>query len=76
MAAANLAAAQAIHHGQIDESVVPGTIHLVDLDHNVRSKHSRAHQDIVLIPTPSEDPGKSRKVFKTYKVECFPDCLL
>ncbi|EME39841.1 hypothetical protein DOTSEDRAFT_137260 [Dothistroma septosporum NZE10] len=35
---------------------VPGTFHLVDLDHTIASKHANAHQDIVLVPTPSEDP--------------------
>lgn len=55
----NLAAVQAIHNGQIDDSIVPGTVHLVDLDHNISSKHSKAQQDIVLVPTPSEDPGMS-----------------
>lgn len=48
--------ALAIQTGHIDDSVVPGTVHLVDLDHTLRTKHSRAHQDIVLVPTPSEDP--------------------
>lgn len=35
---------------------VPGTVHLVDLDHSMRAKHSAGHQDIVLVPAPSDDP--------------------
>jgi hypothetical protein len=42
--------------GIIDESVVPGTVHLVDIDHNMSTKHSKGNKEIVLIPTPSDDP--------------------
>lgn len=48
--------ALAIHHGDIPADLVPGTVHLVDLNHTLHTKHSRAHKDIVLVPTPSEDP--------------------
>jgi hypothetical protein len=34
---------------------VPGTIHLLDLDHNMQTKHS-GNGEIVLVPTPSADP--------------------
>lgn len=34
---------------------VPGTIHLVDLDHNMRAQHAQGG-DIVLDPAPSSDP--------------------
>ena len=54
--AANLENIREVLHGNIDDSVVPGTVHLVDLDQSMRAKHSAAHQDIVLVPTPSEDP--------------------
>lgn len=40
----------------IDKNAIPGTVHLVDLDHNIAAKHSRGQKDIVLIPTPSNDP--------------------
>ena len=40
----------------LDDKVVPGTIHLVDKEHILRTKHSQAHQDVVLVPTPSNDP--------------------
>ncbi|KAK5712154.1 hypothetical protein LTR17_018109 [Elasticomyces elasticus] len=55
--ATDLQAARDIQHGLIDESIVPGTVHMVDLDHNLQAKHSKAHQDIVLVPTPSDDPN-------------------
>lgn len=35
----------------IDDSVVSGTAHLVDLDHNMSTKHSEGNKEIVLIPT-------------------------
>jgi len=36
---------------------IPGTIHLVDLDHTMRARHAQgASQDIVLDPSPSNDP--------------------
>ncbi|KAK1816932.1 hypothetical protein LTR12_008654 [Friedmanniomyces endolithicus] len=55
--ATDLKAARDIQHGVIDESVVPGTVHMVDLDQTMQAKHSKAHRDIVLVPTPSDDPN-------------------
>jgi hypothetical protein len=34
---------------------IPGTVHLVDLDHSMRARHAGSG-DIVLDPTPSNDP--------------------
>lgn len=56
MATEALAQQAAVQHGHIDDSIVPGTVHLVDLDHTSRARHSKAHQDIILVPTPSNDP--------------------
>lgn len=61
--ATDLAAIRDVQHGHIDDSIVPGTVHLVDIDHTVHSKHSKAQQDIVLVPTPSDDPGNTDLVF-------------
>ncbi|KIW17823.1 hypothetical protein PV08_05018 [Exophiala spinifera] len=37
---------------------VPGTVHLVDLDHTMHTRHAQgAQQDIILVPTPSKDPN-------------------
>ncbi|EMD00251.1 hypothetical protein BAUCODRAFT_145544 [Baudoinia panamericana UAMH 10762] len=55
--ATRLEAASNVQHGHIDDSVVPGTVHMVDLDHNMAAKHSRARKDVVLVPTPSDDPN-------------------
>src|ERR1700761_6180668 len=55
--ATNLELDAAIQHGHIDDSVVPGTVYLVDLDHRSRALHSKAHQEIILVPTPSDDPN-------------------
>lgn len=43
-------------HVVVDESLVPGTVHLVDLEHTMATRHAKDHQDIVLVPTPSADP--------------------
>ncbi|OAL30556.1 hypothetical protein AYO22_01508 [Fonsecaea multimorphosa] len=37
---------------------IPGTVHLVDLDHTMHTRHADAGAgDIVLVPTPSNDPN-------------------
>ncbi|KAI0007227.1 major facilitator superfamily domain-containing protein, partial [Xylariaceae sp. FL0662B] len=51
-----MATALEISHGNIDESLVPGTVHLLDLEHTMATRHARDHTDIVLVPTPSADP--------------------
>ncbi|EED11903.1 conserved hypothetical protein [Talaromyces stipitatus ATCC 10500] len=38
-------------------SHIPGTVHLVDIDHSMRTRHANANGDIVLDPTPSSDPN-------------------
>ncbi|ORY71486.1 major facilitator superfamily domain-containing protein [Pseudomassariella vexata] len=43
-------------HSDIDESAIPGTVHLVDLEHTLATRHARNQVDIVLVPTPSADP--------------------
>jgi hypothetical protein len=42
----------------LDESVIPGTLHLVDLEGTIRAKHASGAQvrDVVLVPAPSQDP--------------------
>lgn len=36
---------------------IPGTVHLVDLEGTMASRHAEGNgKDIVLIPTPSNDP--------------------
>ncbi|MCJ1246101.1 hypothetical protein MMC30_003305 [Trapelia coarctata] len=43
--------------GQDAPSSVPGTVHLIDLERTVYTKHAQGSQrDIVLVPTPSSDP--------------------
>jgi hypothetical protein len=41
-------------HGIIDETAVPGTVHLIDLE-GVLAGHL-GNRDIVLVPRPSPDP--------------------
>jgi hypothetical protein len=45
-------------HGHLDETAIPGTVHLVDLEGTIRAKHASASQfkDVVLVPAPSADP--------------------
>lgn len=40
----------------IDKSAIPGTVHLVDLNHDIAARHAKGQDDIILIPTPSSDP--------------------
>ena len=56
IAGEQVAGANAVLHGEIDENVVPGTVHLVDLDHSMSARHSKAQKDVVLVPSPSNDP--------------------
>ncbi|KAG4283268.1 hypothetical protein FPRO06_09941 [Fusarium proliferatum] len=35
---------------------VPGTVLLVDFDGTLDTRHAQGHRDIVLVPTPSDDP--------------------
>jgi hypothetical protein len=44
-----------LRHGQLDETAIPGTVHLVDLEGTIRGKHASG-TDVVLVPTPSADP--------------------
>jgi hypothetical protein len=40
-----------------DVATVPGTVHLVDLEHTLLARHAgNGTGDIVLVPTPSDDP--------------------
>lgn len=41
-------------HRMIDETAVPGTVHLVDLEGTLANH--LGNRDIVLVPTPSGDP--------------------
>lgn len=42
---------------QFDESQIPGTVHLVDLEHTAATQHASGSHDIILVPTPSKDPN-------------------
>lgn len=52
-----MAITQSPAHGGIDESIVPGTVHLVDLELTLATRHAQDKKDIVLVPTPSADPN-------------------
>lgn len=70
----------------MSESIsVPGTVHLVDLDHDMHARHASSSADIVLNPTPSKDPNDPlnwtprRKLLSLicqnlYVVTCTPLC--
>lgn len=41
----------------VDRESVPGTVTLVDIEHVLAARHlDRGDQDILLVPTPSDDP--------------------
>ncbi|KAG9649676.1 major facilitator superfamily transporter, partial [Aureobasidium melanogenum] len=54
-----------------DDNIAPGTVRLIDANGELNVKHSEGHGDIVLVPTPSEDPEdplnwtKKRKLLQT-----------
>jgi hypothetical protein len=40
-----------------EANAVPGTVHLIDLEHTLHTRHAGSGTgDIVLVPTPSNDP--------------------
>ncbi len=41
----------------LDESLIPGTVQLVDLEQSAATQHAGNHGDIILVPTPSRDPN-------------------
>jgi hypothetical protein len=42
---------------QLDETAIPGTVHLVDVEGILRAKHaSGRNADVILVPAPSNDP--------------------
>jgi hypothetical protein len=46
-----------VHTDAVEAFNIPGTVHLVDLDGTMHTEHARGGQhDIVLVPTPSQDP--------------------
>jgi hypothetical protein len=47
------------HQVYLDETAIPGTVHLVDLQGTIQAKHATgAHvRDVVLVPAPSQDPN-------------------
>ena len=52
-----MACPRELNIAEIDDLIVPGTIHLVDLEHTLRAKHAKGtYQDVVLVPSPSDDP--------------------
>ncbi|CAD0096696.1 unnamed protein product [Aureobasidium mustum] len=54
-----------------DDNIAPGTVRLIDANGELNVKHSEGHGDIILVPTPSEDPEdplnwtKQRKLLHT-----------
>ncbi|KAI1856617.1 hypothetical protein JX265_011576 [Neoarthrinium moseri] len=51
-----MARATEVQHYQIDETCTPGTVHLVDLEHRLATRHASDQVEIVLVPAPSPDP--------------------
>lgn len=51
-----MAASITHHYGEVESEVIPGTVILVDIGHILATKHAN-HGDIVLVPTPSNDPN-------------------
>jgi len=46
-----------VHDVTTEQPGIPGTVHLIDLDGTMHTKHAQNGQrDVVLVPTPSQDP--------------------
>ncbi|KAL1967169.1 hypothetical protein VTN77DRAFT_3460 [Rasamsonia byssochlamydoides] len=63
---------------EVDKTVIPGTITLVDLRHILHTRHlDKGDKDIVLVPTPSDDPddplnwSPRRKLLSTICVSAY-----
>ena len=61
-----------------EEKLVPGTVHLVDIEGTIRAKHAlRGQNDVVLIPAPSDDPddplnwSARRKLLSTASISMY-----
>ncbi|KIV83248.1 hypothetical protein PV11_05293 [Exophiala sideris] len=56
---------------------VPGTVHLVDLEHTMHTRHAGGTGDVVLVPTPSDDPddplnwSPRRKLLSTISINVY-----
>lgn len=62
----------------MENRVVPGTVHLVDLEGTLRVKHASGDQnDVVLVPAPSDDPddplnwSAKRKLLSTASIAVY-----
>lgn len=59
------------------DDVVPGTVHLVDVAHDMHALHLEGKEDIVLVPKPSSDPedplnwSRKRKGLAIGMVYCY-----
>ncbi|GAB1739986.1 hypothetical protein NU219Hw_g4914t1 [Hortaea werneckii] len=56
MASDHKAATTDERRSKVNSNAIPGTVHLVDLDHHVQGKHAKGHQDVILVPAPSDYP--------------------
>lgn len=71
-----------------DDKTAPGTVKLIDATNELNVKHSDAAHDVILVPTPSDDPEdplnwtKKRKLLATSCVvmyclmAVFPSCAV
>ncbi|KIW93362.1 uncharacterized protein Z519_05967 [Cladophialophora bantiana CBS 173.52] len=65
-------------HYDLPVDTVPGTVHLVDIEHTMHTRHAGSgDKDIVLVPTPSNDPddplnwSPKRKLMLTITVNVY-----
>ncbi|KAH3687031.1 hypothetical protein WICPIJ_001975 [Wickerhamomyces pijperi] len=56
--------------GEIDYNIVPGTTILVDATGALQAEHAKGTKDIILIPTPSEDPNDPLNWTRARKYLC------
>ena len=48
-----MASSHELNIAEIDDSIVPGTIHLVDVEHTLHAKHAKGTYQDVVVTTPT-----------------------
>jgi hypothetical protein len=48
-----MACPRELNIAEIDDSIVPGTVHLVDLKHTLHAKHTKGTYQDVVVTTPT-----------------------
>lgn len=57
----------------MEPEYVPGTVHLVDLEHRIHARHAKGkNEELVLVPAPSSDPDDPLNVSEQLRLPFLP----